>query len=199
MGLGKETDNGGTLLTEEELEQLIPKYVTNKKQLDEVEQNNIENAFEWLLSKKTNSVDQLLSKQFQDELHRRMLSKVWLWAGKVRKKETNIGVDPSQIEVQRRHLIDDTKFWIENKTMDPIEMALQFHHRLVKIHCYPNGNGRHSRIMADLILERIFNLPRLKWGGQNFITQNDFREKYIAALKKADQGDYKALFKCVIE
>lgn len=197
MGLDLVPKEGDTVLSEEELEELIPNHVTNRKQLDEVEQNNIESAFEWLMTKKISSVDQLLSKQFQDELHKRMLGKVWLWTGKTRKKETNIGVDPTKIEVERKQLIDDTKYWIENKTFAPKEIAPQFHHRLVKIHCYPNGNGRHSRIMADLILERIFNLPGLKWLGQNFITKNQFRDKYIAALKAADLGNYKNLYGCI--
>jgi Fic-DOC domain mobile mystery protein B len=197
MGLKLEHKEGDTLLSPEELDQIIAIHITNREQLDEVEQNNIEDAFEWLLSKKFKGATVLLSRKFQDELHKRMLGKVWKWAGKIRSIETNIGVVPYEIETNRQHLIDDTLFWIQKSTYEPLEIAMRFHHRLVQIHCYHNGNGRHSRIMADLILDKIFNLPAIIWKGENFINSNDFRDQYISALKLADQGDYKQLFACI--
>ena len=197
MGLKLEPKEGDTLLSPEELDELIPKHITNRQQLDEVEQNNIEDAFQWLLSRKVDTIEQLISPEFQDELHKKMLGKVWKWAGKIRSREANIGVNPLKIEILRKQLIDDLMFWYENKTFDPIEIAIRFHHRLVQIHCYPNGNGRHTRIMADLILEKIFNSAPIKWKGNDFININEFRTKYIAALKEADEGNYESLLECV--
>ena len=197
MGLKLEPKEGDTLLSPEELDELIPKYITNRHQLDEVEQNNIEDAYQWLLSKKLDTIEQLISPEFQDELHKKMLGKVWKWAGKIRRKETNIGVNPFQIEIARKQLIDDLIFWYNNKIFDPIEMAIRFHHRLVQIHCYPNGNGRHTRIMADLILEKIFSLAPINWKGDNFVNISKFRTKYIAALREADNGNYESLLECV--
>ncbi len=197
MGLKLEPKEGDTLLSPEELDELIPKYITNRQQLDEVEQNNIEDAFQWLLSKKVDTIEQLISPEFQDELHKKMLGKVWKWAGKIRSREANIGVNPLKIEILRKQLIDDLIFWHKNKTFDPIEIAIRFHHRLVQIHCYPNGNGRHTRIMADLILEKIFNSAPINWKGDDFVNINEFRTKYIAALKDADNGNYESLLDCV--
>ena len=197
MGLKLEPEENDTLLSPEELDELIPKYITNRHQLDEVEQNNIEDAFQWLLSKKVDTMEQLISPEFQDELHKKMLGKVWKWAGKIRSREANIGVNPLKIETLRKQLIDDLIFWYKNKTFDPIEIAIRFHHRLVQIHCYPNGNGRHTRIMADLILEKIFNSAPINWKGNDFVNINEFRTKYIAALKEADNGNYESLLECI--
>ena len=197
MGLKLEPKEGDTLLLPEELDDLIPKLITNRNQLDEVEQNNIEDAFQWLLSKKVDTIEQLISSEFQNELHKRMLGQVWKWAGKIRTRNTNIGVNHLQIEISRKQLYDDMKYWIKNETFNPIEIALRFHHRLVKIHCYPNGNGRHSRIMADLILEKVFKSAPLKWKGDDFVNINKFRTKYITALKEADNGNYVLLLECV--
>ena len=198
MGLKLEHKEGDTSLSPEELDQLIPKHITNRRQLDEVEQNNIEDAFEWLLSRKVRQAEKLLSREFMDRLHSRMLGKVWQWAGKIRTRETNIGVLPYQIETNCRQLLDDTIYWIDNDAYEPINLAMRFHHRLVQIHRYPNGNGRHSRIMADLILENLFDLPPLKWAGKDFIQPNEFRAQYIHALILADGGDYRALYDCVV-
>ena len=197
MGLELEPKEGDTLLSPEELDDLIPKHITNRNQLDEVEQNNIEDAFQWLLSKKVDSIEHLISTDFQNELHKKMLGKVWKWAGKIRSRKTNIGVNHLQIEISRKQLYDDAIFWFQNETFDPIELALRFHHRLVKIHCYPNGNGRHSRIIADLMLEKVFKAAPLNWKGNDFVNINKFRTKYIAALKEADKGNYVPLLECV--
>jgi len=197
MGIEIEPKKGDTLLSPEELDQLIPKHITNRNQLDEVEQDNIEDAYEWLLSKKNGSSSKLLSRDFMNNLHSKMLGKVWQWAGKIRTRETIIGVFPYQIETRSQQLLDDAIYWVEKTNDDPIEVALRFHHRLVQIHCYPNGNGRHSRIMADLILEWLYEQPALIWAGEDLINTNEFRDQYIAALKLADQGDYRELYNCV--
>ena len=199
MGLKFELKEGDTELSQEELDFIIPKHITTRKQLDEVEQNNIEEAFQWLLSLKSIEPTKLFSVEFQDLLHVKMLGNVWKWAGSQRMKETNIGVKPSQIAVERKKLNEDALFWLNNETWNPTEIALRFHHRLVQIHCYPNGNGRHSRIVADTILERIYNKDPLSWIYSDLLNDDNGRREYISALKAADKGDYSLLLKSVAE
>lgn len=197
MGLKLEPKEGDTELSPEELDLIIPKHITTRKQLDEVEQNNIEEAFLWLFSLKTIDASKLFSTEFQDLLHKKMLGNVWKWAGTQRTNETNIGVRPDQIAVERKKLNEDALFWLSNNTWNPTEMALRFHHRLVQIHCYPNGNGRHSRIVADTILEKIYNKEPLSWIYSDLLNENEGRQKYISALKAADKGNYNLLLKSV--
>ncbi|MDQ3142708.1 MAG: mobile mystery protein B [Bacteroidota bacterium] len=197
MGLKFEAKEGDTELSHEELDLIIPGHVTTRKQLDEVEQNNIEEAFQWLLSLKTIEASKLFSEEFQDLLHKKMFGNVWKWGGEQRKKETNVGVKPNQIVVERKKLNEDALFWIHNNTWDPTETALRFHHRLVQIHCYPNGNGRHSRIIADTILEKIYNKDPLTWIYSDLLNDTKGRREYISALKAADKGDYSLLIKSV--
>ncbi len=199
MGLELEPKEGDTELSPEELDLIIPKHITTRKQLDEVEQNNMEEAFLWLLSLKSIKPTKLFSVAFQDLLHAKMLGNVWKWAGSQRMKETNIGVKPSQIAVERKKLNEDALFWVNNETWNPTEIALRFHHRLVQIHCYPNGNGRHSRIVADTLLEKIYNKDPLSWIYSDLVNDNTGRREYIAALKAADNGDYSLLLKSVAE
>ena len=197
MGLKLEPKEGDTELSPEELDLLMPGHITSRKQLDEVEQNNIEDAIQWLFTLRTINVSKLFSIEFQDQLHKKMLGRVWKWAGKQRTKETNIGVPFHKISVERKKLNEDAIVWIKKENWDPIETALRFHHRLVQIHCYPNGNGRHSRIIADLLLEKIYKKEPLVWKHTDLVNENAGRRAYISALKAADKGDYSLLLKCV--
>ena len=130
--------------------------------------------------------------------HRRLFGDVWKWAGTFRLTEKNIGVDPIQIGVQLRMLLDDARYWADHKTYPPLEAAARFHHRLVQIHCFPNGNGRHARIMTDEYLRRRFDHPPIDWAaGQDLMQENERRDEYIAALRAADAHDYDPLLKFV--
>ena len=122
-----------------------------------------------------------------------MFKKVWRWAGTYRKSNKNIGVDKFEIPMQLRLLLDDTKYWIENKTFPEDEIALRFSHRLVKIHLFPNGNGRHSRLIADILINKGFGKDEFTWGSINLTHMGNVRTTYLNALKKADEGDYKDL------
>ena len=194
MGLDLEPKKGDTLLSPEELDMLIPKHVTIRAQLDEVEQANIEEGLVWLLSQRNITAEKLFSKEFQDKLHIKMLGQVWEWAGKTRTRETNIGVMPHQIEIERKKLNDDAVFWCEATVMTPKELAITFHHKLIQIHCYPNGNGRHGRIMADLIVEKLYEMKRLDWITEDMLHEGEARDIYIDAMKSADDNSYKLLF-----
>ena len=150
MGLDLEYEEGQTPLNEEEKEGLLIKTITTHAELDEYEQLNIENAIEWLIKQKLKK-ETILTDHFIKVLHKRMFGKVWKWAGEFRQSEKNIGVKWINIWHDLKVLLDDTNYWIDNATFPPDEIAIRFKHRLVNIHCFPNGNGRHSRLMADII------------------------------------------------
>ena len=188
MGLEFDYKDGQTPLDEEEKEGLKIKSMTTQGELDEFEQLNIEKAVEWTIHSKF-KLEKFLTEKFVKGLHKRMYGDVWKWAGEFRKIEKNIGIPWTQIGIELKNLLDDTKYWIENKTFSPEEIAIRFKHRIVSIHCFPNGNGRHSRMMADIIMESIFGNKIFSWHQSNMVKANDTRKTYIAALRKADQGD----------
>lgn len=192
MGLALEYYDGQTPLNEDEKEGLLLKTISTRGELDEFEQLNIENAIEWTIHNKFNK-ERVLKEEFIKSLHKRMLGDVWSWAGKFRKSEKNIGVDWINIGVELRHLLDDTKYWINNNTYTPDEIAIRFKHRLVHIHCFPNGNGRHSRIMADIIIESVLGKNIFSWKYSNMVKPDKTRREYIAAIKEADNGNIKPL------
>jgi Fic-DOC domain mobile mystery protein B len=126
-----------------------------------------------------------------------MLNKVWTWAGSFRKTDKKIGVDKHRIGVELKILLDDTKYWIDNNTYESDEIAARFHHRLVKIHCFPNGNGRHSRLMTDTLLSDALDKEPFTWGNGDLSIEGDVRETYINALRSADNNDYEPLMNFV--
>jgi Fic-DOC domain mobile mystery protein B len=187
MGLELSYIEGQTPIDENEKHGLRIPSITTREELDEFEQLNIEKAVEWTIKRKFNQ-EIILSEQFIKELHLRMYDDVWKWAGKFRTTNKNIGVDWQLVSVSLKQLLDDCKFWIENKTYPEDEIAVRFSHRIVSIHCFPNGNGRHSRLMADVIISHIFNMPVFSWGSSNLVRQDDARKQYIEAIHAADQG-----------
>ncbi|MBC8033586.1 MAG: mobile mystery protein B, partial [Chitinophagaceae bacterium] len=131
---------------------------------------------------------EILTEQFVIELHKRMYGEVWEWAGQFRTTNKNIGVDKYQIGTELRALLDDCAYWIKNKIFPEDEIAVRFKHRIVSIHCFANGNGRHSRLIADVIIEKLFGKPVFSWGSQNLIQSGAFRASYLAALREADKS-----------
>jgi Fic-DOC domain mobile mystery protein B len=127
------------------------------------------------------------------ELHIRMFKEVWLWAGEFRKTNKNIGVDKYQIGVSLKQLLDDGLYWLKNKTYSDEEFAIRFKHRIVKIHCFPNGNGRHSRLIADIIISKIFGKSVFTWNSANLNKRGEARSNYLTAIRLADSGDIKPL------
>jgi Fic-DOC domain mobile mystery protein B len=180
-----EQDDSSTPLSPEEREGLIPSYITLRGELNEAEQANILEANAWAFSRKRDVLDQ----HFLNTLHQRMYGNVWRWAGVYRRSQKNIGVDYYKIPTELRALLDDCRYWLEHDTYPPDEIAARFHHRLVSIHCYPNGNGRHARLSADLLLTSL-KLDRFSWGSANLIDAGATRASYVAALRAADNHDY---------
>ncbi len=192
MGLEFQYTDGHTPLDEEEKEGLKIKSITTQRELDEFEQLNIEKAVEWTIH--TNlKLEKILTEKFIKDLHKKMYGDVWKWAGEFRKSGKNIGKKWKQIGIELRTLLDDTKYWIDNNTFSPEEISIRFKHRIVAIHCFPNGNGRHSRMMADIIMESIFGEEIFSWHQSNMVKTDDTRKEYIAALRKADNGDINPL------
>jgi Fic-DOC domain mobile mystery protein B len=187
-----EQDDAATPLTPEEREGLIPSYITLRRELNEAEQANIVEAEEWAYSRKRD----VLSEQFIKSLHKRMFGRVWRWAGDFRQTERNIGVNPFRIAIDLRNLLDDCRYWIEHETYPPDEIAARFHHRLVYIHPFPNGNGRHARLAIDLLLVKL-GRPRFSWGRVNLVNAGETRQTYVAALRAADNHDIGPLLQFV--
>jgi len=186
MGLTIEYIDGQTPLNEEEQEGLRIASITTREELDEFEQLNIEKAIQWTLGKKLKP-EQLFTEKFIRDLHKRMYGDVWKWAGTFRKSEKNIGIKSYLIPMELKQLLDDTLFWVQNNTYEHEELAIRFKHRLVSIHCFANGNGRHSRLMADLIMEKVFKSQFFSWGSSSLIKATEARTKYIKGVKEADQ------------
>jgi|SRR3989339_47725 len=194
MGLDFTYIEGQSPLDEEEKEGLKIKSISTRGELDEFEQHNIEKAIEWSIRRKF-TIDEFLTEQFVKDLHKQMFDQVWIWAGQFRKSNKNIGVDKFYICIELRQLLDDCKFWIKENTFSEDEIAIRLKHRMVKIHPFPNGNGRHSRLIADIMIERIFGKKLFSWGVKNLSKQSDTRKTYINAVIEADNGNYKPLLK----
>jgi Fic-DOC domain mobile mystery protein B len=193
MGLNLEYRNGQTPLDEDEKEGLLIPTIATREELDEFEQQNIEDALQWVFTRSF-KIETVLTEQFICKLHQRMYGNVWSWAGKFRKTDKNLGINKWEIPVALKTLCEDSLFWVTNKTYAPEEIAIRFKHRLVSIHCFPNGNGRHSRLMADII-NKIYDLPLFSWGTGNLIHQGDTRSSYLKAVKEADKDKIEPLIK----
>lgn len=174
-----------TPLDADEREGLLQTWITTRADLNEAEQANIDAAVAWTARRRNTEI---LTEGFVFELHRRMLGDVWSWAGTTRKTDKNIGVDARQIHLRLGALLRDARYWIEQKALAPDEIAVRLHHGLVAIHPFPNGNGRHARLIADLQIEELGE-PSFTWGGGTLRDIGLLRGEYIAALRAADTHD----------
>ncbi len=183
---------GATPLNEDEMKGLLPTHITTREELDRWEQDNINDALGWL---ENHIPKDILSQSFLKQLHKRMFGDVWKWAGTFRTTEKNIGVPWYQIPVELKKLCDDVRYWIENRAFSADEIAVRFHHRLVSIYLFANGNGRHARLAADLLLEHVLHKPVFTWGRANLVEAGDDRTRYIESLIAADRGEYELLLR----
>jgi len=184
-------DDGHTALDDDDQQGLRLTYVTTRGELNDAEQRNITSA---VTRRRLPTPVQLLDDRYLRSLHKAMLGEVWSWAGTYRQRETSIGVDPRMISVQVRDLTQDVLAWIEHTTYPPDEIAVRFHHRLVFIHPFPKGNGRHARLAADYLI-RALGGPRFTWGAAFSVTTDGLRARYLTAIQTADRGNYKELIK----
>lgn len=194
MGLDLDYINGQTPLDEEEKEGLLIPTIATREELDEFEQQNVEEAIQWLIGKSFKP-EKVLTEKFICDVHKRMFNQVWKWAGSFRQSQKNIGVDYWNVPMELNNLVEDAKVWLKNEVFPPDEMAVRFKHRIVSIHCFSNGNGRHSRLMADIIIEKLFGLNHFTWGDGDLSNENDTRSEYLQALKEADRNSIDSLIK----
>jgi Fic-DOC domain mobile mystery protein B len=180
-----DADENATPLAPNERDGLIPTHVTLRGELNELEQKNIAAGDVWAFSRKRDVTDE----DFLKSLHRRMFGEVWRWASDYRTTEKNIGVLPHLIGIEMRQALDDVKYQIEHKSYEPDELAVRFHHKLVSIHPFANGNGRWSRMAGDLMITQLGG-QRFSWGGAHLQPSGAARKAYIAALKAADNHDF---------
>ena len=185
------TGDGNTPLSPEEQDDLIPDLST-KEELNEWERQNILEAYGWALDLKNLRLQDPLTEPYVRELHLRMFDQTWKWAGIYRSTEKNIGIPHYQIREALAALLGDARYWVEHQTFEADELAVRFHHRLVSIHPFANGNGRHSRLIADVLVRRQ-GRPVFTWGGADIVRAGDFRRSYIDALRAADKNDMQPL------
>jgi len=180
-----------TPLEPEEREGLLQSWITYRNELNEAEQENIARGEAWAHGRRQRRAN-LLAENFVRNLHRRMFGDVWAWAGDYRRTERNIGIEPHRIPNDMAMMLDDVRYWVAHDTYAVDEIAVRLHHRLVAIHPFPNGNGRHARLMADLLAERLGGQP-FTWGGDSLHDTGELRSRYIEALRAADNHDINPL------
>jgi len=191
MGLDIQYGQGQTPIDDDEAEGLIPP-VRTRDLLNEVEEANISHAIEWT-RRIHPSLDEILSRDFLCRVHEKMFGDVWKWAGTFRLSNKNLGVDKTEIAIELRNAIDDCKHWIDNAVYEPDEIAIRFKHRVVSIHPFPNGNGRHSRLMADILISKYFKKPHFSWGSGDLNDDGASRGQYLHAIREADKGKFEEL------
>jgi Fic-DOC domain mobile mystery protein B len=192
MGLDPRYTNDQTPLDEDEKESLLITTIMTRGELDEFEQLGVEKAIEWTMKRKL-GLQQILTEDFVKELHKRMFEDIWRWAGQFRTSNKNLGADKNQIRIEVKKLCDDCRYWIDHEVFAGDEIAVRFSHRIVTIHPFSNGNGRHSRLIADILVSHGFGQPIFSWGNINLTAQGAARAAYLRALRRADENDYQAL------
>lgn len=178
-----------TPLAPEDKRGLLPSYISTRAELNREEQRNILEAVVWASERKR----EIISVEAIQNLHKRMFNKVWAWAGEFSQvHDRGIGVQPYMIGPDLRQLIGDVKYWIEHQSYSADEIAVRFHHKLVQIHPFPNGNGRCSRLAADILIQNLGG-EKFSWGRGDLRSASDMRRTYITALRQADQHDFTSL------
>ena len=177
---------GATPLDAEERDGLLQSWITTRADLNEAEQANNDDAAAWLRRRRD---PEILTEGFIFELHKRMFGEVWAWAGTTRRSDKNIGVDWQHIPVELGGRLREARYWIENGVYGPDQIAVRLHHGLVFVHPFPNGNGRHARLVGDLLAEQMGARP-FSWGSGSLMSDGEIRDTYISALRLADRHEF---------
>lgn len=194
MGLDLGFTDGQTPLDEDEKEGLLIASITTRGELDEFEQLGVEKAIAWIMKTKPD-LNRILAEDFVRELHRRMFGDIWQWAGTYRTSNKNLGIDKTRIGIEVKKLVDDCRYWIDHKVFEEDEIAVRFSYRMVAIHPFANGNGRHSRLIADTLVSYGLGKAHFSWGSVNLTGRGAARAAYLNALREADQNNYLPLVK----
>ncbi len=188
FGMFDKEPDGATPVDPDEAEALLPTHIHTRAELNFWEQANILEATRWAVRARTRA----LSEATIREMHRRMFDETWAWAGRYRTSDKNIGVPWPTISMEVKNLLDDGEYWLDHGTFTVDEAAARLHHRLVKVHPFPNGNGRHARLWCDMVLLQNGRRP-FEWKNRELDSEGEARRDYIAALRAADGQDYEAL------
>ena len=191
MNLSTNLTPGNTPISPEEQAELIPNLAT-QEELNQWESENILEARIWALGERQIKQSDPFSEPYIRDLHRRMFFRTWKWAGSYRRSEKNIGVLVQEIRNRLPALLGNARFWVQNNTYEIDEIAVRVHHEEVWIHPFPNGNGRHARLLADVIAVK-FGRPEFSWGQKNLVAAGPVRDAYLKALKAADNGEIQEL------
>lgn len=183
---------GNTPLSDDERQALIPSLAT-QRELNEFEYENILSARRWALHPRRLAKAEVLNASYLLDLHKRMFNATWRWAGRFRTTPRTIGVEPHRIAPDLAALLGDAQYWIDHRVHPADEIALRFHHRLVFIHPFANGNGRHARLAADILALKL-GQPAFPWGAKTG-EPSVIRQDYLEALRQADNQDFAALFR----
>ena len=186
--------NGATPLRQEDLDDLVPD-ITTQEELNDFEQKNIAAAEQWA-QKSRKLKSRFPATTTLKLLHEKMFDQTWSWAGDFRRTDLNIGVPWSKISMEIKNLCDDVDYWIKHKTYPWDEIGIRFHHRLVFIHPFKNGNGRHARLATDILLLNHKQTP-FTWGSARIDKKGETRAEYIRSLKEADKGHFELLSRFV--
>lgn len=190
LSLLKDDPQGATPLSPDDLLGLKLPHVQTRAQLNEIEAANILQGQNWVSSLKVLTLDDIFSRDFVIALHENLFGDIWQWAGTFRLRELNIGVEPKNIPIDLHNFLEDAKCWLEFKHFSDIELSARIQHKLVQIHPFVNGNGRHARIFTDIVRVFLLNKKPLRWAKAKLEDMTTERAAYIAGLRKADGGDF---------
>jgi Fic-DOC domain mobile mystery protein B len=193
MTMPVETPSANSVITPEERALLLPSLST-RAQLNEVERLGINAARVWALRATVLQRGDLLTEAFSRELHRRMFGGIWRGAGRYRTTGREPGWEPHRIAEGVGMFLDDTDGWLRFSTYPVHEAAVRLHQRLVAIHPWSNGNGRHARLMADVVVASHGEKP-LTWGSRD---PESARRRYAEALRAAETGDVAPLLQFAV-
>ncbi|MBL4830442.1 MAG: mobile mystery protein B [Aliivibrio sp.] len=195
MTTSVENPEGATPLSPDDMQGLKHKHVDTREQLNELEAANILQGQMWA-SKLTNpTLENIFERSFVTNLHKALFGDVWEWAGIFRQRELNIGVDPKNISVDLHNFLEDARCWIEFKHYNNLELSVRIQHRLVQIHPFVNGNGRHSRVFTDIVRVYLLGEKPMKWANAKLENMTEERSSYISSLRKADAEDFSEFIK----
>ena len=180
---------GATPIDADEAAGLIPSHISTQSDLNTWEEANILQGAAWAQRQKKR---ELLKEGFVRDLHKQMFNRTWRWAGTFRATNKNIGVDWAHVSVRLNNLLANTQYQMSHAIFEADELAVRFHHQLVWIHPFPNGNGRHARLLADTLVVRL-GRKRFSWGANSLLTGSVLRQQYLEALRAADTGEYERL------
>jgi Fic-DOC domain mobile mystery protein B len=178
---------GSRPLDQDDIDQMIPSLST-QGELNQFEEANITEANAWALNSRVLKNHDPLTEPYVRELHERMFNRTWKWAGIYRAKELTIGIPYYEIRNQIPALLGNARDWIDNQTFDLDEIAVRVHHRMVWIHPFRNGNGRHARLIADVIAVKNGREP-FTWGSITLAAAGPGRAEYIRCLQVADANN----------